>query len=64
MNLLEKILFGKKNIQRNVELDEELSKQERSFNNNIQVMESSARVIQNMTRAMIMMESQNGKDRK
>lgn len=64
MNLLERIFLGKKKIERSREIDRELKNSVNNTRQEIQVMESSARVIRTMTEAMAMMEPARGKDRK
>lgn len=64
MNLLERIFLGKKKIERSREIDRELTNSVNNTRQEIQVMESSARVIRTMTEAMAMMEPSRGKDRK
>jgi len=64
MNLLERIFLGKKKIERSREIDRELTNSVNNTRQEIQVMESSARVIRTMTEAMAMMEPARGKDRK
>lgn len=64
MNLLERIFLGKKKIERSREIDRELTNSVNNTRQEIQVMESSARVIRTMTEAMAMMEPSSGKDRK
>jgi len=64
MSLLERLFLGKKKIQRSRDIDRELTDSVNNTNQEIQVMESSARVIRTMTEAMAMMEPIRGKDRK
>ncbi len=64
MNLLERLFLGKKKIERSREIDRELKNSVNNTRQEIQVMESSARVIRTMTEAMAMMEPARGKDRK
>lgn len=64
MNLLERIFLGKKKMERSREIDRELKNSVNNTRQEIQVMESSARVIRTMTEAMAMMEPARGKDRK
>lgn len=64
MSLLERLFLGKKKIQRSRDIDRELTDSVNNTNQEIQVMESSARVIRTMTEAMAMMEPVRGKDRK
>jgi len=64
MNLLERLFLGKKKIERSREIDRELKNSVNNTRQEIQVMESSARVIRTMTEAMAMMEPIRGKDRK
>lgn len=64
MNLLERIFLGKKKIERSREIDRELTNSVNNTRQEIQVMESSARVIRTMTEAMAMMEPARGKDSK
>ncbi len=64
MNLLERLFLGKKKIERSREIDRTLKESVNNTRQEIQVMESSARVIRTMTEAMAMMEPARGKDRK
>ncbi len=64
MNLLERLFLGKRKIERSREIDRELTNSVNNTRQEIQVMESSARVIRTMTEAMAMMETPRGKDRK
>lgn len=64
MSLLERLFLGKKKIQRSRDIDRELTNSVNNTRQEIQVMESSARVIRTMTEAMAMMEPKSGKDRK
>ncbi len=64
MNLLERLFLGKKKIERSREIDRELKNSVNNTRQEIQVMESSARVIRTMTEAMAMMEPARGKNRK
>lgn len=64
MNFLERVLLGKAKIDRRKELDRRIEKSISNTNQEIQVMESGARLIRTMTEAMAMMEPRRGKDRK
>lgn len=64
MNLLERLFVGKKKIERSRDIDRELKNSVNNTRQEIQVMESSARVIRTMTEAMAMMEPARGKNRK
>lgn len=64
MNLLERLFLGKRKIERSREIDRELTDSVNNTRQEIQVMESSARVIRTMTEAMAMMETPRGKDLK
>lgn len=64
MSLLERLFLGKRKIERSREIDRELTDSVNNTRQEIQVMESSARVIRTMTEAMAMMETPRGKDRK
>ncbi len=64
MNLLERLFLGKRKIERSREIDRALKDSVNNTRQEIQVMESSARVIRTMTEAMAMMETPRGKDRK
>lgn len=64
MNLLERLFLGKRKIERSREIDRALNDSVNNTRQEIQVMESSARVIRTMTEAMAMMETPRGKDRK
>lgn len=64
MNLLERLFLGKRKIERSREIDRELTNSVNNTRQEIQAMESSARVIRTMTEAMAMMETPRGKDRK
>lgn len=64
MNFLERIFRGKAKIERRKELDRRIERSISNTNQEIQVMESGARLIRTMTEAMAMMEPKRGKDRK
>lgn len=64
MSLLERVLLGKAKVDRRKELDRRIEKSISNTNQEIQVMESGARLIRTMTEAMAMMEPKRGKDRK
>lgn len=64
MNLLERLFLGKRKIERSREIDRALKDSVNNTRQEIQVMESSARVIRTMTEAMAMMETPRGKDSK
>lgn len=64
MNLLERVLLGKAKVDRRKDLDRRIEKSISNTNQEIQVMESGARLIRTMTEAMAMMEPKRGKDRK
>lgn len=64
MNLLERVLLGKAKVERRKDLDRRIEKSISNTNQEIQVMESGARLIRTMTEAMAMMEPKRGKDRK
>lgn len=64
MNLLERLFLGKRKMERSREIDRALKDSVNNTRQEIQVMESSARVIRTMTEAMAMMETPRGKDRK
>lgn len=62
MSLLERVLIGKKKIDKRKDLDRKIEKSISNTNQEIQVMESGARLIRTMTEAMAMMEPKRGKD--
>lgn len=64
MNLLERVFLGKDKIQRRKELERKIEHSVSNTNQEIQVMESGARLIRTMTEAMAMMESKRDKDSK
>ncbi len=64
MNFLERILLGKAKMDRREDLDRRIENSISNTNQEIQVMESGARLIRTMTEAMAMMEPKRGKDRK
>lgn len=64
MSFLERILLGKAKVDRRKELDRRIERSISNTNQEIQVMESGARLIRTMTEAMAMMEPKRGKDRK
>lgn len=64
MSFLERVLLGKAKINRRKELDRRIEHSISNTNQEIQVMESGARLIRTMTEAMAMMEPKRGKDRK
>lgn len=64
MSFLERVLLGKAKINRRKELDRRIENSISNTNQEIQVMESGARLIRTMTEAMAMMEPKRGKDRK
>ncbi len=64
MSFLERVLLGKTKINRRKELDRRIEKSISNTNQEIQVMESGARLIRTMTEAMAMMEPKRDKDSK
>lgn len=64
MNLLERVFLGKEKIDRRKDLERRIEHSVSNTNQEIQVMESGARLIRTMTEAMAMMEPKRGKDNK
>lgn len=64
MNLLERVFLGKDKINRRKELERKIEHSVSNTNQEIQVMESGARLIRTMTEAMAMMEPKRDKDSK
>lgn len=64
MNLLERVFLGKDKINKRKELEREIENSISNTNQEIQVMESGARLIRTMTEAMAMMEPKRDKDSK
>ncbi len=64
MNLLERVFLGKDKIDRRKDLDRRIEHSISNTNQEIQVMESGARLIRTMTEAMAMMEPKRGKNNK
>lgn len=64
MNLLERVFLGKDKINRRKELERKIERSISNTNQEIQVMESGARLIRTMTEAMAMMEPKRDKDSK
>jgi len=62
MNLLERVFLGKDKINRRKELERKIERSISNTNQEIQVMESGARLIRTMTEAMAMMEPKRDKD--
>lgn len=63
MNLLERVFLGKEKIDRRKDLDRRIAHSISNTNQEIQVMESGARLIKTMTEAMAMMEPKREKDK-
>lgn len=64
MNILERVFLGRKKMEKRNDLDRKIAHSINNTNQEIQVMESGARLIRTMTEAMAMMESDRGKDHK
>ena len=62
MNLLERVFLGKDKINKRKELERKIERSISNTNQEIQVMESGARLIRTMTEAMAMMEPKRDKD--